>query len=145
MTAPVFFHVLVDTGPLVAIIDRSDRYHARCTETLRLIQPPLWTTWPVLTEVAWLLRNQLQGLQRLYSGVESGFFRIVPLEESSLAKMSQLQKRFQTLKPQLADMTLLLIAEQEKHSAIFTLDRRDFSVMQKKSRPRFELLPETLD
>jgi uncharacterized protein len=144
VTESIFTQVLVDTGPLVAILDRSDQYHALCLETLKIIQPPLWTTWPVLTEVAWLLRDQPQGLQRLYTGVERGFFRIVDLKESSLAQIAQLQKRFATLRPQLADMTLLLIAEQEKRTAIFTLDRRDFSVMQKKSRPRFKLLPETL-
>jgi len=144
VTASVFTRVLIDTGPLVAIWDRSDQHHALCTETLRLIQPPLWTTWPVLTEVAWLLRDQPQGLHRLYGGVETGFFRIAPLEESALAQIAVMQKRFQSLRPQLADMTLLLWAEQQQPSTIFTLDRRDFSVMQKKSRSQFALLPETL-
>jgi uncharacterized protein len=140
----VFTHVLVDTGPLVAILDRSDRYHDLCTETLRLIQPPLLTTWPVLTEVAWLLRDQPKGLQTLYAGVQTGFFRIAPLPETGLAEIAAIQKRFQTLRPQLADMTLLLLVEKEKWSTIFTLDRRDFSVMQKKTRPKLVLLPETL-
>jgi uncharacterized protein len=136
--------VLVDAGPLVAILDRSDQHHAVCTETLRQIQPPLLTTWPVLTEVAWLLRDQPKGLQRLYAGVESGFFRIIPLEETDLAEIATLQNRFATLRPQLADLTLLLLAEREKWSTLFTLDRRDFSVIQKKSRPRLVLLPERL-
>jgi uncharacterized protein len=144
VTAARFTRVLIDTGPLVAIWDRSDQHHALCTETLRLIQPPLWTTWPVLTEAAWLLRDQPQGLQRLYRGAETGFFRIAPLEESSLVDIAALQKRFQSLRPQLADMSLLLLAEREQNSTIFTLDRRDFSVMQKKSRSRFALLPESL-
>ena len=144
MTESVFAKVLVDTGPLVAVLDRSDQYHLLCSETLRLIQPPLLTTWPVLTEVAWLLRDQPKGLQRLYAGVETGFFRIVPLPETALAEIATIQKRFQTLRPQLADMTLRLLAEREKWHTIFTLDRRDFSVMQKKSRPKLVLLPEKL-
>ena len=145
MTESVFTKVLVDTGPLVAILDRSDQYHSLCSETLRLIQPPLLTTWPVLTEVAWLLRDQPQGLQRLYAGVETGFFRIVQLSETALGEIATIQKRFQTLRPQLADMTLLLLSEREKWNTIFTLDRRDFSVIQKKSRPKLVLLPETLN
>jgi len=141
---PKFTHVLVDTGPLVAILDKSDKHHALCSETLRLIQPPLLTTWPVLTEVAWLLRDQPKGLQILYTGVQTGFFRIAGLPESGLADIAAIQKRFQTLRPQLADMSLVLLAEMEKWNTIFTLDRRDFSVMQKKTRPKLLLLPETL-
>ena len=144
MTVSKFKQVLVDTGPLVAILDRSERFHALCCETLRLIQPPLLTTWPVLTEVAWLLRDQPKGLQSLYTGVQTGFFRIAALPESGLADLAAIQKRFQTLRPQLADMSLVLLAEMEKWDTIFTLDRRDFSVMQKKTRPKLILLPETL-
>lgn len=145
MTDCTYINVLVDTGPLVAILDRSDQYHERCSETLRSIQPPMLTTWPVLTEVAWLLRDQPKGLQRLYAGVEIGFFRVVSLSETALAEIAGIQKRFQSLRPQLADMTLLLLAEREKWNTIFTLDRRDFSVIQKKRRPRLVLLPESLD
>lgn len=145
MTDPAYRHVLVDTGPLVAVLNRKDQYHELCSETLKFIQPPLLTTWSVLTEVAWLLRDQPKGLQRLYAGVESVFFRIVPLDETALTEIASIQKRFSTLKPQLADMTLLLLAEREKWNTIFTLDRRDFSVMQKKTRPKLNLLPETLD
>jgi predicted nucleic acid-binding protein len=103
------------------------------------------TTWPVLAELTWLLRDQPKGLQRLYSGVRTAFFRIISLPESALAEIATLQKRFQSLQPQLADLSLLLAAVQQKLNTIFTLDRRDFSVIQKKSRPRLILLPETLD
>lgn len=145
MKEAVFTQVLVDTGPIVAILNRRDQYHALCTETLKRIQPPLWTTWPVLTEVAWLLREHPAGLQRLYAGVATGFFRIAPLAETALAEIAALQKRFSTLRPQLADLSLLLVAEREQWTTVFTLDRRDFTVIQKKSRPRLVLLPETLD
>jgi len=144
MISPVLREVLVDTGPLVAILDRSDQYHETCREMLRQIQPPLITTWPVLTEVAWLLRDEPKGLQRLYSGVETGFFRIAELSGEELSELAVLAKRFQTLRPQLADLSLLLVAEREKLEAIFTLDRRDFTVLQKKSRQKFILLPERL-
>ncbi len=137
-------NVLVDTGPLVAIFDRSDQHHAICLETLKHIQPPMWTTWPVLTEVAWLLRDQPRGLEHLWTSVESGLLRIAPLPESALAEMATIRKRFGTLSLQLADMSLLVVAEQEQRTTIFTLDRRDFAVIQKKSRRKLVLLPETL-
>ena len=120
MTA-IHAHVVVDTGPLVAILDRSDEHHALCLETLRIIQPPMWTTWPVLTEVTWLIRDQPKGLQRLWTLVETGLLRIANLPELCLAEMANIQKRFPTLHLQLADMTLLLVAERDERSAMLSL------------------------
>lgn len=138
-------HVLVDTGPLVAIFDRSDNHHAVCLETLKVIQPPMWTTWPVLTEAAWLLKDDPKGLQRLWTCVETGLLRIASLLESDLAEMAAVQKKYAALSLQLADMSLLLVAERDQRTMIFTLDRRDFSPIQKKSRGKLRLLPETLE
>jgi predicted nucleic acid-binding protein len=136
--------ILVDTGPLVAIFDRSDQHHTICLETLKLIQPPMWTTWPVLTEVAWLLRDEPKGLQRLWTSVESGLLRIAELPESALAELAAVQKKHPTLSLQMADLSLLFVAERDQRTTLFTLDRRDFSVVQRKSRGKLVLLPETL-
>ena len=136
--------VVVDTGPLVAILDRSDKYHSICLETLKIIRPPMWTTWPVLTEVAWLIRDQPKGLQRLWTLVDTGLLKIAVLPDSCLSEMSTIQKRFSTLELQLADMSLVLVAERDEKSIIFTLDRRDFSVIQKKSRGKLKLIPESI-
>src|SRR5262245_58205891 len=114
--------VLVDTGPLVAVLDRRDQYHELCTETLRHTRPPLLTCWPVLTEVAWLLRGQPRGLQRLLSSVSAGFLEILPLPDESLDEIAATHKRFQTLRPQLADMSLLYLAEAHDIQTVFTLD-----------------------
>jgi predicted nucleic acid-binding protein len=47
--------ILLDTGPIVAFFDKDDQYHARCLESLKKVQEPLLTTWPVITECFYLL------------------------------------------------------------------------------------------
>jgi predicted nucleic acid-binding protein len=142
--AATYPRVIVDAGPLVAILDQDDEHHVACIETMGRIQPPLWTTWPVLTEVAWLLRGHSQGLHQLYSACETGLLRIATQGEETLAELYRARKRFATLSLQLADLSLIVLSEREHAMPIFTLDRRDFSVVRKKSRRKLTLLPESL-
>ncbi len=136
--------VLVDTGPLVALLRSNDIHHGRCVETLRGIHPPLWTCWPVLTEAAWLLRDLPRALQKLYAGPRLGVFQILPLPEDSLEWIAATTKRYRSLRPQLTDLALLYLAEQEGIGTVFTLDRRDFSVLRGKGRKALRLLPDSL-
>lgn len=142
MIASVSSRVLVDTGPLIAILDERDQHHERCVETLSQIRPPLLTTWPVVTEAAWLLRHRERALQRLMTGEESGLIRLLPLGDDALSELASIAKRFKTLRLQVADMSLVLLAERQELTTIFTLDRRDFEVVRKKSSHEIVLLPE---
>jgi len=139
-----FDRVLVDTGPLVALLRRNDVHHQRCRETMRLIRPPLITRWPVLTEAAWLLRDRPRALAHLYSGAKEGVFQLVSLDELCLDSIAALAKQFQGLRPQLADLALLHLAEREGIETVFTLDRRDFTAFKLKDRRPLRLLPESL-
>jgi len=132
-------NVIVDTGPLVAIFCESDDYHAVCVETLQRIVPPLLTTWSVVTEAAWLLRDEPVGLRRLYA--PQGLFSIVPQTDDQLSELRLIFERYRDLRPQLADLSLVHVAESRDLSIVFTLDRRDFSVYRAK-RKYLKLLPE---
>jgi predicted nucleic acid-binding protein len=134
--------VLADTGPLVAILDESDSHHERCTETLRHIQPPLLSCWPVLTEAAWLLRRERTAISKLLAGVEAGLLRILDVSGSELTAIDKLFVRYRDLTPQLADLTLVYLAQREDLETIFTLDRRDFPVFRRKGKSGFHLLPD---
>lgn len=134
--------VLCDTGPLVAVLNPNDAEHTRCTDTLRLIQPPLLTCWPVLTEAAWLLRADPQAVSRLLTGVEAGLYQILDIKPDALAEIERLYAKYRSIAPQLADLALVHLAHREEIKTVFTLDRRDFSVYRWKGRTAFHLLPE---
>jgi len=139
-----FERVLVDTGPLVALLRRNDVHHQLCRETMRLIRPPLITCWPVLTEAAWLLRDRPRALAQSYSGAKAGVFQLIALDEHCLESIGALAKQYQGLRPQLADLALLHLAEREGIETVLTLDRRDFTAFKLKNRKPFRLLPESL-
>lgn len=74
--------ILVDTGPLVAILSRDDAYHDSCVAALRHMPSPLLSCWPVIIEAAWLLRRSPAAVQQLSRSLNSGFVELPPLAGS---------------------------------------------------------------
>lgn len=134
--------VLLDTGPLVAILSRRDDYHRVCVEQLRELSPPLLTCWPVLTEAAWLLRKEPLAIQRLFQGFETGLLKLLTLDETAAPWIATFLHRYRELGAQLADACLVYLAEHEKIETVFTLDRRDFSVYRLNDKRSLNILPE---
>lgn len=135
--------VLLDTGPLVAILSQRDDYHRVCVEQLRELSPPLLTCWPVLTETAWLLRKEPFTIQRLFQGFETGLLKLMALDETAAPWIATFLYRYRELGAQLADACLVYLAEHEKIETVFTLDRRDFSVYRLSDKRPLNILPET--
>jgi predicted nucleic acid-binding protein len=133
--------VLVDTGPLISIVSIRDQHHQVCVEQLKEFRAPLLTCWPVLTEAAWILRNQPKALQRLLADSLGGLFKVLVLEETALPWAANFLRRYQKLGAQLADACLVYLAERDRIDTIFTLDRRDFSVYRYRGNRSFKLLP----
>jgi uncharacterized protein len=133
--------VLVDTGPIVAILVQSDEHHLACVEQLRHMRAPLLTCWPVITEAAWLLRSYPQAIRRLLSSFNGRPFEIVPLDGSDLAGISTILTKYQALRLQLADASLLHLANRDGIENIFTLDRRDFGVLRLAHGKKLRLIP----
>jgi len=133
----------VDTGPLVAILSRQDAHHEVCVEALREMPGPLLTCWPVITEAAWLLRRSPLAVQRLLGSMDGGFLELLPLAGAEADAIASLMKRYESIRPQLADVTLVYLASRERIETIFTLDRRDFSIYRTGRKRSFRILPET--
>jgi predicted nucleic acid-binding protein len=134
--------VLLDTGPLVALLAAGDGHHLVCVETFARLSPPLLTCWPVLTEAAWILRKQHRPLDRMAEAHAAGMFDLLPLEADSLAEIAAVMRRYETLGLQLADAALAYLAERENIRTVFTLDRRDSSIIRVKRNRPLKLIPE---
>ncbi len=133
--------VLLDTGPLVAILHALDFHHQECVEQLHEITAPLLTCWPVLVEAAWLLRKNPSAIQELLLSFNTGLLKLIPLEEAAMPWIATFLRRYRHIKPQIADAALIHLAERENLDVIFTLDRRDFSIYRLSGGRSLQILP----
>jgi hypothetical protein len=134
--------VIVDAGPLVAILNRLDSHHRECHDQGLELPRPFLTTWPVIAEAAWLLRKTPGGVSGLLKMVSEGLLDCYPLDAASAKWMDELLKKYADQNIQLADASLLYVAEQEQVENIFTLDRRDFILFRLAGNRPLRLLPE---
>jgi len=132
---------LVDTGPLVAIASARDQHHQICIEQLRLLRPPLLTCWPVITEAAWLLRHEVSAVESLVASFETGFLRLLMLDDKAPSWLAEFLRRYRKMGAQIADGALAYLAEREGIDTVFTLDRRDFSVYRLRNGRSLRILP----
>jgi predicted nucleic acid-binding protein len=133
--------VLVDTGPLVALLDRSDQDHVACQETLGSLNDSMVTVWPVVTEAMYMLRAYWQAQEALWEMIEMGAVEIMPLGMDDIPRMKELMRKYRDLPMDLADAALVRVAERERLRRIFTLDRRDFQIYRPSRIGRFVILP----
>jgi uncharacterized protein len=133
--------VLVDTGPIVAILLASDEHHRACVDQLRRISAPLLTCWPVITEAAWLLRAYPLAIAKLLASFHGRPFELLPLDETDLSGIAAILTKYKGLGIQLADASLAHLANREGIEIIFTLDRRDFGVLRLAHGKKFRVIP----
>ena len=133
---------VVDAGPLVAIVRDREEAHDRCVAALKELRSPLLSCWPVITEVAWLLRREPGAMKVIDGLVSSGAVQLVELDAQALSWAVTFMDRYATLGAQLADAALMFIAEREGIETVFTLDRRDFSVYRTSHGQALTVVPE---
>jgi predicted nucleic acid-binding protein len=132
--------VLVDAGPLVALIDRRDNHHARCVDALRAVVDPLITVWPALVEAMDLLEGWHEQ-SALWAMVEAGPIALARLDDEDVPRLRELMNKYRDRPMDLADASLVHVAERDGYRRVFTLDRRDFEVYRLAGRERFTIVP----
>jgi len=133
--------ILVDAGPMVALIHADDQEHRRCKEVFESLNEQMGTVWPVLTEAMYLLGFSWQAQEALWELVEKGAVQFLSLDQADVPRIMELMRKYRDLPMDLADAALVRVAEREKLRRIFTLDRRDFEVYRPVRLGRFSILP----
>lgn len=132
---------LVDAGPLIALVDRSDRWHRACVSALRSIPGRLLTVWPAFVEAMYLLGKMAGGQERLFELAERRAMDFAALGPADFPRMRELMRKYRDLPMDLADAALVRVAEREKIRRVFTLDRRDFELYRPHALGRFQIIP----
>ena len=133
--------ILVDAGPLVALVDVSDQHHEACVRALKKIKEPLATVWPALTEAMYLLGDLPRGQEAVWDMCERGAPRLLPLDEGDIPRIRELMRKYRDRPMDLADAALVRVAERERVRAVFTVDKKDFGVYRVHGRIRLTIIP----
>lgn len=132
---------LVDTGALLAILDRDDVWHARCVAALGASRPPLLTSTAVLTELFHLIGSKRRDVAAAWHFIRSGVVTIGTIADEELGALERLMDRYHDRPIDLADATLVYLAERESISTVLTIDVDDFETYRLPRRKRFTVIP----
>jgi predicted nucleic acid-binding protein len=121
---------LIDAGPLVALNDQGDPFHHRCVAAVAANQPAHFaTTWPCLAEAMHILgRTGGFPLQSaLWRMLKIGLIEMIDLSSEEIALAEELMGKYQDHPMDLADATLVAVADLRGYRKIFTLDSHFFA------------------
>lgn len=134
-------NALVDTGAILALLDRNDRWHEQCVDAFRQLRLPLLTTEAVLTEVFPLVGDSRTEMEAAWKFVRSGALVLGAIEHEELPQVQALMSRYWDRPMDFADATLVHLARRERLSVILTIDHADFTTYRIEGKRRFKVLP----
>jgi predicted nucleic acid-binding protein len=136
--------LVLDTGPIVALLDSSDPEHERCIALLEETREDLVVPTPVLVEVdywLWKLYGP-EPWEVLVDDIARGAYRLHHLDEDDLVRAAELERTYASLDLGLVDAAVIVTCERLDETKVATLDRRDFSVVRPRHCERLLILPE---
>ena len=125
--------VLLDTGPLVAFLNRRDRYHGWARTQWAEIESPLWTCEAVISEACFILGSYPGASQAVMEMISRGIVQIPFRLEQEARRVSKLVLKYQDVPMSVADACLVRMTEQTTESPVFTLDG-DFKIYRRLGR-----------
>jgi predicted nucleic acid-binding protein len=133
--------LLLDTGPLIALLDASERRHRDCTEFFAKWKGPVVTTEAVVTEAVYLLGSvDVDGTKAIELCLRGGA-DVEPWTLARARRTAELMRKYRDTPMDYADATLVALAEELGVGDVFTLDRRGFSAYRWKGRRSFRIHP----
>lgn len=133
---------LVDTGAVVALVNRADRHHAAAAEWFSHYRGRLLTTEAVITETAYVLAasraHQRAALLWFERARAAGLLQVEPIAD--YAALDEIIARYSKLPCDYADATLIALAEHTGVFVIATIDQRDFSIYRLRGHKRFRIV-----
>lgn len=130
---------IVDTGPLVAFLDRAERHHGWTVEQVRMLDAPLLVCEPVLAEAMFLLSKLPSAQDALFELMVNGALRVAFQVGEHVAPLRSLHRKYRDRPISLADACVVRMAELFERHHVFTLDS-DFSVYRKNGREPLNLI-----
>jgi len=132
---------LVDTGAILALLDREDRWHRRCVEAFRDLRLPLATSAAVLAELFHLLGDHPRQVAAGWELLRSGAVTVLPITDRDLPSLESLMNKYHDRPMDFADATLVHLANREELTTVFTVDHADFETYRLGGRRRFRIVP----
>jgi uncharacterized protein len=132
---------LIDTGAILAILQKSDKWHEPCQQAFRQLRFPLLTSEAVLTELFHLVGNSQAEMETAWSFVRSGAVVVGTIEDAELPQLRSLMLQYWDRPMDFADATLVHLANRESLSTILTVNQADFATYRLARKRRFQVLP----
>ena len=130
---------LIDTGAILALIDRNDRWHAACHDAYGSLRLPLATSAAVLTELFHMTeRHEVSAAWRF---VRSDVVTVLPIGDDDMPALEHLMRTYADRPMDFADASLVHLARREALSTVFTIDHDDFETYRIDGRRRFRIVP----
>ena len=126
-------NIIVDAGPLIALFDKDDKYHNSVIKFLKTFDGQLITSWPVITEVTHLLSFNVNVQIDFLEWLKREAVTIINLENIHLERIIQLSKKYSDVPMDLADSSLIVIAELTNITDIITIDS-DYYIYRTKNK-----------